>query len=592
MHSHLSIYALLSFLVSAAAYAQGLNVSGPTTLRAVNLVPTAIDSIEITPDGLVPAPDDTVVIDLFAEDGQFHINRSLPGGIGPGEVSYTTPAILQVTAPLEAVQTTFSSPVGLWYEPFQDAGTLGMQLALSAAVGDEMPVTAFIPVVVHETRIEAWRASHFDEIALADSTLEASLWGNNAAPAGDDIANLLKFNVGVGPFDKAFQRLPSIAVMEIDGVRTPLIRFARRADARGLRTTLVAGNGLPVASSPEPIPVTETGEEPLDVGIYRVSAVPESFPDIGFFQLKVEEEAPVDPPPNTDLMPVTQQVLDDICAILDTFKVTADDPNDPAVRRAIRDTLRGNLGVSYNKPLGQTLTLPEDCEQIATVTVVTNDGSIIHVMAFDPPIGPGQGDSASKSGIDGNTEEFFYDYQGGTNPRRLAFVSEFANRFRFKIECIDGSGERSNVEIECPGTTNMNNGDPVEDGDPACPSAGTPVIYIGGIDTDRFEGIDNIDLTGVFRKLVFDVGGLPKTESIGSAPECALEKSPRYYYGCIQVQQTDISAAELESRLNAITGLLGATVTRDGNLIKVVGDDADGKLPHHFLGPHSKDVGF
>ncbi|MFP4540710.1 MAG: glycosyl hydrolase [Opitutales bacterium] len=72
----------------------------------------------------------------------------------------------------------------------------------------------------------AWLEAHFSPAELADSTLEAALWGEGADPEGDGLSNALEFLTGGDPWTPSS---PPLAWM-IDGLGSAhTVRYARRA---------------------------------------------------------------------------------------------------------------------------------------------------------------------------------------------------------------------------------------------------------------------------------------------------------------------------------------------------------------------------
>ncbi|MEX0331569.1 MAG: glycosyl hydrolase [Puniceicoccaceae bacterium] len=72
-----------------------------------------------------------------------------------------------------------------------------------------------------------WRTAHFDPADLADSELEATLWGDAADPEGDTVANLIEFSTGSDPVMESSLPL-QWQVSPVDGKLR--VRFHRRAE--------------------------------------------------------------------------------------------------------------------------------------------------------------------------------------------------------------------------------------------------------------------------------------------------------------------------------------------------------------------------
>jgi serpin B len=71
------------------------------------------------------------------------------------------------------------------------------------------------------TGFEAWRTQHFTKEELADPTISSA----TAAPAGDDVPNLLKCALGLGPMVSATDSLPRAVVIQREGGLQPGLEF-------------------------------------------------------------------------------------------------------------------------------------------------------------------------------------------------------------------------------------------------------------------------------------------------------------------------------------------------------------------------------
>ncbi len=110
---------------------------------------------------------------------------------------------------------------------------------------------------------EAWRQAHFDGSDLEDDSVS----GPGAEPAGDGIANLVRYALDLSPHEPAPEYLPQVGVEEIAGEPYQVLRVVRRADIVGIRIHAEVSRDL-IDWNEEAVLV---GEEPRDDG--RVEAL-------------------------------------------------------------------------------------------------------------------------------------------------------------------------------------------------------------------------------------------------------------------------------------------------------------------------------
>jgi hypothetical protein len=108
--------------------------------------------------------------------------------------------------------------------------------------------------------IAAWRRAHFSGEALADPTMETSLWGLDADPDGDGTINLLEYAFDLDPLTPDIAGLPRPAFVTINGVEYLAITFRRNPAADDVVFTPQASSDLQTWSTGM-IPVGANGAE-------------------------------------------------------------------------------------------------------------------------------------------------------------------------------------------------------------------------------------------------------------------------------------------------------------------------------------------
>lgn len=113
--------------------------------------------------------------------------------------------------------------------------------------------------------------------------------GPAATPAGDDVANLIKFAIGIGPLDSAAGRIPQEVVAGLAGDESfPVVTFVRDTNAAGVVMQVEVAADLEFTGD---LGSTVVGSEDLGGGLERVTLRSNArFSDQPkqFFRLKVE----------------------------------------------------------------------------------------------------------------------------------------------------------------------------------------------------------------------------------------------------------------------------------------------------------------
>ncbi|MGB6219544.1 hypothetical protein [Haloferula sp.] len=121
--------------------------------------------------------------------------------------------------------------------------------------------------------------------------LPEALRGPDATPAGDGVANLIKYAIGIGPLESAAERIPQeVAQISVADETYPLVCFTRDTSAIGISARIEVAASLDFATD---LGVTVISTEDLGNGLERIcvrSNVPYSDQLRQFFRLKVSEE--------------------------------------------------------------------------------------------------------------------------------------------------------------------------------------------------------------------------------------------------------------------------------------------------------------
>jgi hypothetical protein len=450
--------------------------------------------------------------------------------------------------------------------------------------------TAFasLPVEVRPSHWAAWQATFFAPSDLDDPSKEAAVWGMEAAPAGDGIPNLIKFDLSLGPYSPVPEALlrPFVG----DGGHSFGVEVFHRNDVPGLTnlfewstdlTQWVAGAG-----HLEPAQVTPAGS-PSELDRLVVKAVKDTGVETrGFVRRKVVlGTPPVMPDPDPPPPPFTPAILSQARSQLAGLHRVDPSSSTPAQRAAARAALRQSHGTVYGQ-LSQTLSLPSNCAQIGAIETISNDGLILDTLsAFVDRFEPGGQRGQDHTGTDGQKVRVGYRWSNENGQNQLVFTSPYNNRFRFNLSYYDVQGGFHQQTLECPGSVDETGAAVAED-DCSRPYFGWPLILISGLAVSRFEtgGTDYTDVVDLVREAIQGMGGTGKTDCYGTTTQYR-EGGARFFYGVLRAQQTDICPAELLARLKVIAASLGATVVREGNVYRIQGPDAGGRNPNRFLGP-------
>ncbi len=136
---------------------------------------------------------------------------------------------------------------------------------------------------------DAWRETHFEGADLDDDSVS----GPAAAPLGDGIANLVKFALGVSPYESAREFLPFVSVEEVADAPEPgeylVLRVIHREDLAGIEVHVDLSRDLIDWSEK----AVFLGEEPIGDGLvearYR-DTKPFSEKERGYLRMRLELE--------------------------------------------------------------------------------------------------------------------------------------------------------------------------------------------------------------------------------------------------------------------------------------------------------------
>ncbi len=141
-----------------------------------------------------------------------------------------------------------------------------------------------VELIVYERSFEGWMASRPPEQLPPEGER-----GPGATPAGDDVANLIKYAMGVDPMDSAHADLPRFVFIEENGERYPGLELSRDPDAE-VELTLQTSTGL---NDWTPAEFTKETIETLPDDRERRSLVADDpIDDVESYFLRLEVELP------------------------------------------------------------------------------------------------------------------------------------------------------------------------------------------------------------------------------------------------------------------------------------------------------------
>ncbi len=145
-----------------------------------------------------------LVVTFTAAHGDVAVAVGVPGGVVPAQVQHNGTMQVVVTASQSELQATLGVPDGLRYRPHPvpSGAPVAESLQVSAndqgyfGIGGPQTGTAWLDLLNHQNRYEAWRYTHFDATQLLDPIVS----GDNANPDGDLFSNQREFFIGGNPW--------------------------------------------------------------------------------------------------------------------------------------------------------------------------------------------------------------------------------------------------------------------------------------------------------------------------------------------------------------------------------------------------------
>jgi hypothetical protein len=116
------------------------------------------------------------------------------------------------------------------------------------------------PGAIDQLDPATWRALHFSDADLADPAKEATVWGDNADPDGDGLANLIEMATATSPVDSGSRRVPVASwwTDPVSSARYLTLTCRLRQEMTGLTVTARASgdlqswpDGLPQLGEPQ-----------------------------------------------------------------------------------------------------------------------------------------------------------------------------------------------------------------------------------------------------------------------------------------------------------------------------------------------------
>jgi len=93
---------------------------------------------------------------------------------------------------------------------------------------------------------DVWRGIHF----TYEERQDAAISGEDAAPAGDGVPNLLKYALGLQPLDTARDLLPTAEILKANGERYLSLSFSQAADVKDIAYSVEVAGGLGEPGTP------------------------------------------------------------------------------------------------------------------------------------------------------------------------------------------------------------------------------------------------------------------------------------------------------------------------------------------------------
>lgn len=570
-------------LIPPGASAADWGLSAPPVAYAVQGSEIRIHGVRFTgdPAGGPSTGEPQLQVSLFAGSGTVHLDCSSNGAVRPINRVWLGPGNISAVGTPEEFAESFR--LGIIYIAPESAPPPDV-LTISAASSAGGTAFASISILTKPTHLTAWQAMHFTELELSEPILEATLWGPGAMPAGDGVANLVKFAFNRGPYETIRDLLPKPRLTN-DG-HTLVLDLIRRTDVPGLLyQPQWSSNLLNWDAHTSRVVVAESTPLTADLDKAVVRAVPDlREAERGFVKVDVAQGPPPVVPPPPPPPPITTGMLAEIRAQLSAMQLVPGDPCRATVaeRAAARAQLRQNHGTVYGQ-LTQTMDLPPDCTSIYDIRTISNEGNIL--AGIDDVRYPGELTTRAKRGIDGQPVILTYEWIVENGRNKLRFRSPYNDRFLFRILYYDSTGRQQEQTLRCPGSVDEQ-GRAVAEDDCTRPYAGWPLILICGIAVSRFTagGTESAEFFDLFGDLICGMGGNPGYGTVGWTTQ-ERHGGEKFVFAMYRVQDMDICRSEIMARLQVIASRLGATLVRDGNIIRLTGPDAGGRCPNRFYGP-------
>ena len=577
-----SLTVALLTMMPADTRAGDWDLAAPATAYAVQGSAVRINGIQFTgdPNAGNPSTGPTQMqLTLSAGVGTVLLDCSSSIAVKTLNLEWFSPGNITATGTPEEIAQSFLS--GLIYIAPDTAPPVDV-LILNAVSSRGGTASAMITVETRATHLEAWQSTYFTPADLADPTKEPTLWGPGAMLAGDGVPNLVKFSFNRGPYEAVQDMMPKPGLT--NGGHTFIADVLCRTDVPGLTNVAEwSVDLLQWQSGPAYLDTTSVTPITADLASTHVQAVSNtSTQQQGF--IRVLGTPPVIPPPPSP-PPFTPALLAQIQSQLSGLQLVPGDPLQatPSQLAAARDELRQSYGVVYGE-LTQTMDLPPGCTNITTITTTGNGGS---QLASAGPVKLGEVATANQTGIDGQPLSLSWELVPQNGHNQLVFTSPYNNRFKFHINYLDASGQSQSLDIQCSGSVDERGFFTSED-DCTRPYFGWPRIFISGFAQARFDagGMNYMDFLNLIRGAVAGMGGVQSTAVAGVTTE-ERDGGAEFIYALDNEQKMDICRSALMARLQIIADQMGATLTRNGDIITLTGPDAGGLRPNRWAGPYA-----
>lgn len=171
------------------------------TIECVQLLTEEIPGVTVSDADSAANP---IVVMFSVNQGMILLDISVPGGIGPADVTGNGSQLVTVTAPQATIQNTLNSPNGLTYlaNPVPPGTTVTVTLTVNAndqgntGVGGPFTAIGTVNLRAHEYAYDAWRYDHFNAAQLANPAIS----GDAASPDGDLHENRWEYFMGTDPW--------------------------------------------------------------------------------------------------------------------------------------------------------------------------------------------------------------------------------------------------------------------------------------------------------------------------------------------------------------------------------------------------------